>query len=105
MPPNRMEILQNLLAQNPNDTFARYGLAMELANSGNFEQAVAEYRALLAHNPDYAAAYFHGGQALEKLGRIEEAGEMYRAGIETTSRTGDQHTRSELQAALDILPI
>jgi hypothetical protein len=30
---------------------------------------------------------------------------MYQRGIETTTRTGDQHTRSELQAALDMLPI
>jgi hypothetical protein len=52
-----------------------------------------------------AAAYFHGGQALEKLGRIEDARAMYQTGIETTSRTGDQHTKSELQGALDMLPI
>jgi tetratricopeptide (TPR) repeat protein len=100
-----MEILKNMLAQNPRDSFARYGLAMEHANQGNLEQAIAEYRVLLEHNPDYAAAYFHGGQALEKLGRIDEARDMYAKGIETTSRTGDQHTKSELQAALDMLPI
>jgi tetratricopeptide (TPR) repeat protein len=100
-----MEILKNMLAQNPRDSFARYGLAMEYANSGDLERAVAEYRALLEHNPDYAAAYFHGGQALEKLGRVEEARETYQKGIEVTARNGDQHTRSELQAALDMLPI
>lgn len=94
-----------MLAQNPRDSFARYGLAMEFANAGQLEQAVAEYRTLLEHNPDYAAAYYHGGQALEKLGRIDEAREMYQRGIDTTARTGDQHTRSELEAALDMLPI
>jgi Flp pilus assembly protein TadD len=102
---NRMEVLQNMLAQNPGDSFARYGLAMEYANSGDLERAVAEFRNLLEHNPDYAAAYFHGGQALEKLGRIAEARATYQQGIQVTSRTGDQHTRSELQAALDMLPI
>jgi tetratricopeptide (TPR) repeat protein len=105
MTTNRMEILKNMLAQNPRDSFARYGLAMEYANQGELERAVTEYRALLEVNPDYAAAYFHGGQALEKLGRVDEASELYRKGIEVTSRTGDQHTRSELQAALDMLPI
>ncbi|MBZ5609880.1 MAG: tetratricopeptide repeat protein [Acidobacteriia bacterium] len=105
MPTNRMEILKTMLAQNPRDSFARYGLAMEYANNGELESAVAEYRALLEHNPDYAAAYFHGGQALEKLGRLDEARDTYQKGIEVTSRTGDQHTRSELQAALDMLPI
>ena len=99
-----MEILLNMLAQNPADSFARYGLAMEYTKAGDFEKAVAEFRALLAHNADYAAAYFHGGQTLEKLGRVEEAREMYQQGIVATSRTGDQHTRSELQAVLDMLP-
>ena len=105
MATNRMEILKGMVAQNPSDSFARYGLAMELVKGGQLEGAVAEFRALLEFNPDYAAAYFHGGQALEKLGRVEEARETYEKGIEVTSRTGDQHTRSELQAALDMLPI
>ena len=105
MPANRMEVLKNMLEQNPRDTFARYGLAMEYANSGQLESAVAEFHALLGFNPDYAAAYFHGGQALEKLGRVEEARAIYEQGIQVTARTGDQHTRSELQAALDLLPI
>jgi len=103
MAASRLEILKSMVEQNPSDTFARYGLAMEYANSGRLDQAVEEYRNLLVANPSYAAAYFHGGQALEKLGRIEEARVLYRQGIETTTRTGDLHTRSELQAALDLL--
>lgn len=94
-----------MLEQNPRDSFARYGLAMEYANSGQLEHAVAQFRELLETNPDYAAAYFHGGQALEKLGRVEEARQTYEKGIEVTSRTGDQHTRGELQGALDLLPL
>ena len=105
MPADRMEILKSMVAQNPADAFARYGLAMELTKTGDLEGAIAEFHALLGHNPNYAAAYFHGGQTLEKLGRIEDARDMYERGIEVTSRTGDQHTRSELQGALDLLPI
>lgn len=93
-----------MVARNPADSFARYGLAMEHAKAGQFEQAVEQFRELLAVNPNYAAAYFHGGQALEKLGRIPDARALYQQGIETTARTGDAHTRSELQAALDQLP-
>ena len=105
MPIDRIEALKNMLAQNPADSFARYGLAMEHVRAGAMDQAVAEFRALLEINPDYAAAYFHGGQALEKLGRVEDARAFYQKGIEVTARTGDGHTRSELQAALDMLPI
>jgi tetratricopeptide (TPR) repeat protein len=93
-----------MLAQNPRDTFARYGLAMEYQHRGDLEGAVTEFRLLLENNPDYAAAYFHGGQALEKLGRVEEARAFYQKGIDVTSRTGDRHAQSELEAALDMLP-
>jgi len=94
-----------MLAQNPADAFARYGLAMELIKGGDLAAAVAEFRALLEHNPNYSAAYFHGGQALEKMGAIEDARALYEKGVDVTTRTGDHHTRSELQAALDMLPI
>jgi tetratricopeptide (TPR) repeat protein len=103
MPETRLDLLKNMVAQNPKDSFARYGLAMEWARSGNLEQAVEEYHGLLAVNPDYAAAYYHGGQTLAKLGRMDEARALYRAGIEATTRTGDAHTRSEIEAALEML--
>src|ERR1700689_1732899 len=98
MSTNRTEVLKAMVAQNPADAFARYGLAMELVKAGQLESAVAEFRALLEHNPNYAAAYFHGGQVLEKLGDVEQARALYEKGIEVTARTGDQHTKSELQA-------
>lgn len=100
---NRLEILKTMVAQNPADSFSRYGLAMEYANSGSLEKAVEEYESLLSANPDYAAAYYHGGQALEKLGRTDDARRMYTRGLEATRRTGDAHTNGELQVALDIL--
>jgi tetratricopeptide (TPR) repeat protein len=100
---NRLDVLKNMVAQNPNDSFARYGLAMEYGNSGDLEHAVVEYHALLAVNPNYSAAYYHGGQALQKLGRQEEARTLFRKGIEATTRIGDLHARSEIQAALDLL--
>lgn len=103
MNESRLDLLKNLVAQNPADSFARYGLAMEWVRAGNLEQAVEEYRGLLAINPNYAAAYYHGGQALATLGRVDEARELYRQGIEATTRTGDLHTRSEIEAALEML--
>ena len=103
MADNRLEILKNLVAQNPNDSFSRYGLAMAYAAAGDHAQAVEEYRQLLEINPKYVAAYYHSGQALEKLGKLDDAREIYRRGIEVSTQAGDMHARSELEAVLDLL--
>lgn len=103
MAESRLDILRNLVAQNPGDNFARYGLAMAYAGAGDYLQAVEQYRKLLEINPKYVAAYYHGGQALETLGQLEEAREIYRRGIAVCTEIGDQHTRSELEAVLELL--
>lgn len=103
MAENRLELLKNMVAQNPGDHFARYGLAMACASAGDYSQAVEHYHQLLQMNPKYVAAYYHGGQALEKLGKLDQAREIYRRGIQVSTEIGDLHTRSELEAALDLL--
>jgi tetratricopeptide (TPR) repeat protein len=103
MAADRLEALRSMLISDPNNTFARYGLAMELVKMGDLDAAINEFAVLRERNPDYAAAYFHGGKALEALGRLDEAREVMEEGIRVTTRTGDAHTRSELQAALDLL--
>ncbi len=103
MASNRLETLKNMVAQDPASAFARYGLAMEYVNLGRFDEAMDEFHSLLGSNPDYAAGYFHAGRTLERIGNIDEARTIYEKGIEVTTRTGDAHTRSELQAALDML--
>lgn len=98
--PTRIEILQQLLDQNPSSSFARYGLAMEYVKSGDLDRAVTAFETVTQTDPNYSAAYFHGGQTLEKMGRLDEARDFYRRGIAVTR---DPHARSELEAALDIL--
>jgi tetratricopeptide (TPR) repeat protein len=99
----RLDTLRSLLEQDPKNSFLRYGLAMELLNTGQTEDAVIQFRTLIAADPHYTAAYFHGGRALEQLGRIDDARAIYREGIAMTSRTGDDHTRGELEGALAML--
>ena len=96
----RAEVLKSMVEQDPANAFGRYGLAMEYVNSGELESAAQQFQALLEHNPNYAAGYFHGGQTLEKLGRTEDAKNLYRRGIEVTRASGDGHARSELEGAL-----
>lgn len=105
MATNRLDTLKQMLSENPNNSFARYGLAMELVKSGDYSEAIAQFEDLLKSDETYAAAYFHGGQAYEKLGQVDQARQMYEKGIEVTTRKGDGHTRAELEAALSLLPV
>lgn len=78
-------------------------LAMELGNTGDPQGAVKELETVLNLDPDYAYAYYHAGQMLERLGRPDDARQMYSRGIEAASRKGDEKAGNELQAALDVL--
>jgi len=100
MENKRLEKLQQFLEANPNDCFVRYGLAQEFVKAGDYERAITEYRRIFEINPDYQAAYYHAGQAYQKLGKTEDAKAAYERGIETSLRTGDLHARNELEAAL-----
>jgi tetratricopeptide (TPR) repeat protein len=96
----RIQLLEQILSQDPSSKLARYGLAMEYVNTGEWALAIPEFEAVLATDPAYSAAYYHGGQTLEKMGRLDEAREFYRRGI---AATRDPHALGELEAALSIL--
>jgi cytochrome c-type biogenesis protein CcmH/NrfG len=101
---DRIDMLNEVLAQNPNDVFARYGLAMEFSKAGDIERALGEFKALLAANPDYTPGYFMAAQTLARADRTAEAKKMLEAGIASAKRTGNAHAQSEMQAMLDELP-
>jgi len=95
--------LKEILALDPGNSFARYGIAIELANRGEVAAALAEFDALLAGNPDYTAAYFMSAQTLTSAGRKAEAVERLKAGIGCAARSGNSHALSEMQSMLDEL--
>jgi predicted Zn-dependent protease len=100
---DKIAMLTEILTQNPGDAFARYGLAMEHANQGQADAALAEFDRLLSTHPDYTAGYFMAAQTLVKAGRAEEAKARLTQGIGSAQRTGNQHARSEMEAMLDEL--
>ena len=93
-------MLADILAENPNDAFARYGLAMELSNQGKIEQAMEEFGKLLSTHPDYTAGYFMAAQTLAKADRVDDARKMLGDGILSAKRTGNGHAQSEMEGML-----
>jgi predicted Zn-dependent protease len=95
--------LREILELEPTNSFARYGLAMELAGRGETDAALSEFDTLLAHDPGYTAGYFMAAQTLAAAGRTAAASERLKSGVESARRSGNQHAVSEMQAMLDEL--
>ncbi|MDE3188461.1 MAG: hypothetical protein KGM96_13185 [Acidobacteriota bacterium] len=95
--------LKAILEMDPKNSFARYGIAVELAGRGETAAALAEFDTLLASDPDYTAGYFMSAQTLSSAGRTAEAVERLKAGIACAARTGNQHALCEMQGMLDEL--
>jgi predicted Zn-dependent protease len=95
--------LNEILAMDPKNSFARYGIAIELAARGETAAAVTEFDTLLADDPDYTAGYFMAAQTLAKAGRTAEAIERLKAGVSCAARSGNSHAMSEMQGMLDEL--
>lgn len=97
---DRVAMLNEILGQNPNDAFARYGLALEYSKAGQTEQALSEFEKLLAQHPDYTAGYFMAAQTLAGASRAGEAKDMLTKGIASAKKMGNAHAQSEMEAML-----
>ena len=95
--------LKEILALDPKNSFARYGIAVELANRGEIDAAIAEFDKLLSIDPDYTAGYFMAAQTLARHGRNSEAILRLKSGISCAARTDNRHALSEMQSMLDEL--
>ena len=100
---DRIAALSEILTENPEDAFARYGLAMEYSKAGQIERAIEEYKTLIEKNPDYTPAYFMAAQTLAAAGRVDEAKRWLVDGIGSARRTGNAHAQSEMTAMLEEL--
>ncbi|HMD41334.1 MAG TPA: tetratricopeptide repeat protein [Candidatus Acidoferrum sp.] len=100
---SRRQMLEEFVAQKPDDAFSRYGLAMECMNSGDPAAADANFRALLDRNTDYVPAYLMYAQFLSRESRNDEARQVLASGILVADKTGDAHARSEMESLLNEL--
>ena len=97
---SRKQQIEDMLADEPNDPFLRYGLAMEHLAEGDDSGAVKRFAELIAVSPDYVPAYLQAGQALIRLGRTEEAREMLERGSQAARGQSDEHAYQEMQGFL-----
>ncbi len=100
----RIEIFRKMLNDDPNSTAVRFGLANELLKLERFEEAVNELKIYLNQADDQGNAYGKLAQALERLGRIDEAREAYQQGVAAANKHGHPGMAQDFELALADLP-
>jgi predicted Zn-dependent protease len=101
--PTRLETFRDMVAKNPSNPLAHFGLANEAMKEGFWDEARAHYESYLAAHDDEGNAYGRLAEAYERLGRNEEARVALHKGIEAANRFGHPGMAHELELRLDEL--
>jgi tetratricopeptide (TPR) repeat protein len=100
---SRLETLKQMVAQEPDDEFSRYALALEFKKLAEIEESIKHFDVLNQNSPDYVPAYFMAGQMLADEGRIEDAQQRLKEGIAAAQRVNDKHAEMEMTEFLESL--
>jgi hypothetical protein len=100
---SRREKIEAMLAEEPGDVFLRYSLAMELDKEGDHAASLAKFSELTRDQRPYVPAFFMAGQQLARLGRMSEARDFLRNGIDAARAQGDSHAAGEMSEFLTSL--
>jgi Tfp pilus assembly protein PilF len=100
---NRIEKLQEMLAENPKDCFLRHALALEMVKMGEDTKAQKIFESILTDEPQYIASYYQLAKLLERLNNKEKAIEYYEKGMQEAKAAKDTRTYNELKSAYEEL--
>ena len=107
MPENRDKIkkLVQFLKKNPDDSFTRFALALELIKQNEVSKAGVLFESILEQDPGYLGVYYHLGKLYEQTGRHSDARNLYHEGIRLAKEQGELRTELELKDALETINI
>lgn len=100
---SRIEKMEQLLSDTPEDVFLNYAYGMELFKESRIQEAITAFAKVRELDSNYVPAYFQQGQMLAQEGRIEEARAILTEGIEVAKKTGDDHALGEMTEYLETL--
>jgi predicted Zn-dependent protease len=103
MPNPRIEPLKKVLAIDPNDDVAWFGLGKAYMDDANFEEAAKALRQCITVKPAYSAAYYALAQSLKALNRLDECRAVCATGIEVSTKNGDAMVTKNLEALVGTL--
>lgn len=99
---DRIEVFEQMLAADPDNTMVMFGLAKEYEKSGDHQKVIGLLESYLAKADDEGNAYGTLAQAYLRAGEREKAIETYTKGIEVSMAHGHPSMANEYQMTLDI---
>jgi len=99
----RIEKLKALIAQDPNDSFSQYALALEYNSVNEPLTAIELLEELIKKDRKYVAAYHQLGQLLSKMNRTQVAKSIYRKGIDIATEQKEEKEAKEMHEELEEL--
>lgn len=93
----RIEPLKKVLAIDPNDEVAWFGLGKAYLEDANYDEAISALENCVRVKPTYSAAYFALAQALQKKGLIDYCRRICEKGIEVSTQNGDAMVTKNLE--------
>jgi Tfp pilus assembly protein PilF len=100
---NKIRELAGYLKKNPQDSFTKFALALELLKLDEVSKAQVLFESVLKQDPNYLGVYYHLGKLYERTGRPGDAKEMYIRGIRVAELQNHERTLAELKEALELL--
>ena len=100
---DRIVRINEMLRDNPSDSFLQHALALEYIKLGNDGDARKLFETILEREPGYVGSYYHLAKLLERIGETDNAIKIYEKGMEETKKIGDSHAFGELRSAYEEL--
>jgi tetratricopeptide (TPR) repeat protein len=95
---NRIDQLIDYLAQDPDDPFNLYALALEYQKADR-QKALELFDKLLTVHETYVPTYYHAGKLLIELEEMDRAKAVLEKGIKVAEHQGDHKAVRELRNA------
>src|SRR5215204_2474994 len=100
MTTSRIDIFEQMLANDPGNTTVLFGLAKEYEKAGQDEKLIATLNQYLEAYDDQGNAFGMLAGAYERMGQRDKAREAYQRGIETAQRHGHPGMAEEYRMTL-----
>ena len=101
MAASRIEVFQQMLESDSENTMVRFGLADELLKAERWEEAVTALNEYLQRADDEGAAYGMLARAYERTGQSDKARAAYERGIEVSLAHGHPSMAEDYRMTLE----